>query len=143
MCRRHYGNVVLSDVDAQFQAVLVDIGEVVFGLFGVFMCHVQEHVVLASQLHLAVDGAGHHIARSERQTRVILLHKLLSGKVAQHGAIAAHGLGDEESGTVAGMIQRGGVELDKFHILHGAFGTIHHSDAVAGSNERVGGGLID
>ena len=62
--------------------MLVDIGEVVLGLLGILVGHVQEDVVLASLLHLVVDGAGHHIAWGKRQARVILLHEFLASQVA-------------------------------------------------------------
>ena len=139
---RNHRYVVLGDIDAQFQTMLVDVGEVVFGLFGIFVGHIKVHMVFASLFHFAVDGACHHIAWSKRQARVILLHEFLASQVAQHGAIAAHSLGDEEGGAVAGVIQGGGVELDEFHVLHRSFGTINHSNAVACGNERIGGGLV-
>ena len=82
MRRGHHRDVVASDVDAYFQAVLVDVGEVMLGLFGVFMCDIEVNVVLAPLLHLAVDGACHHVARSQRQARVVFLHKLLAGQIA-------------------------------------------------------------
>ena len=31
------------------------------------------------------------------------------------------------------------VELDKLHVLHGAFGAVDHGDAVARGHQRVGG----
>ena len=142
MGRRHHGYVVLGDVDAYAQAVLVDVGEVVLGLLGVFVGHVEIHVVVAALLHLAVDGAGHHIARCKRQARIILLHKFLAAQVAQHGAVSAHGLGDEECGTVAGMIEGCGVKLHELHVFHRALGAIDHGYAVASGDERIGGGAV-
>ena len=62
---RYHGDILLGDVDAQIQAVLVDVGEMVLGLLGILVGHVQEDVVLASLFHLTIDGAGHHIARSQ------------------------------------------------------------------------------
>ena len=43
---------------------------------------------------------------------------------------------------LAGMIKGSGVELYKLHILNRSLCTIHHSLAVAGSNNRVGSGLV-
>ena len=143
MSCRYHGDILLGDVDAQIQAVLVDVGEVVLGLLGILVGHVQEDVVLASLFHLTIDGAGYHIARCQRQARVILLHELLAAQIAQHAAVTTHGLGDEEGRTVAGMIQRGGVELHKFHVLHRTLGTIHHGDAVTSCHQRVGRGVIN
>ena len=101
--------------------------------------HVQVDVVLAALLHLVVDGAGHDVTRGERQARVILLHEFLAVQRAEHGAIAAHGLGDEERGTVARMIEGRGMELDELHVLHRSLGTVDHGDAVARGHQRVGG----
>ena len=62
---RHHGDIFLGDVDAQVQAVLIDVGEVMLGLLGILVRHVKIDMVLASLLHLAVDGAGHHVTRCE------------------------------------------------------------------------------
>ncbi len=40
------------------------------------------------------------------------------------------------------MEQRRGMELDEFHVGHGALGAVHHGNAVARCHERVGGGLV-
>ena len=100
-------------------------------------------MVLASLLHLVVDSACHHITGCQREARVILLHELLATQVAQHATVAAHRLGDEEGGTVAGVVQCGGMELHELHVLDRALGTIYHSDAVASRHQRVGRGAID
>ena len=63
--------------------------------------------------------------------------------VAQDGAGAAHGLGDEERGRLLGVVEGGRVELDELHAAHDPFGAIDHRHAVAGGHHRVGGVLID
>ena len=63
MCSRNYGNVLLGDVDAQVQTMLVDIGEVVLGLLGILVGHIEEDMVLTTLLHLVIDGACHHVTR--------------------------------------------------------------------------------
>ena len=68
----------------------------VFGLLGVFVGHIEIHVVIAVELHLGVDGTGHDVTRSERQARVVFVHELLPLHVAEHGSVAAHRLGDEK-----------------------------------------------
>ncbi len=67
------------------------------------------------------------------------MHEFRAVYVLQYGTVAAHGLGDEEAGTVAGMVQGRGMELYEFHVLDGSLGTVHHRDAVAGGHQRVGG----
>lgn len=139
---RGHGDVVLGNVDPQREAFAVDIGEVAAGLLGVLVCDVEKYVVVAVELHLRVDGAGHHVAGRQFQALVVFLHEALAAEVAEYATVAAHGLGDEEAGTVAGMEERGGVELDELHILHRALGAVDHGDAVAGGHERIGSGLI-
>ena len=41
------------------------------------------------------------------------------------------------------MVERGGVELHKLHVLYGTLGAVDHSLAVASGNHGVGGGLVD
>ena len=101
---------------------------------GILMRHVEIDMIFATLLHLAVDGAGHNVSRSQREARVVFLHELLAVEVAQHGAVAAHSFGDQETGAIAGMEQRRGVELDELHVLHGTLGAIDHGDAVARSH---------
>ena len=65
-------------------------------LLGIFVSDVEIYVVVAVEFHFRVDGAGHYVARSERQARVIFMHELLAFEVAEHTSVAAHGLGDEK-----------------------------------------------
>ena len=55
----------------------------------------------------------------------------------------AHGLGNEEVGFLAGVVERGGVELDELHVLGDGLGAVAHGDAVARGDDRVGGRGID
>ena len=140
---RRHGYVVLGDVDAEFETVLIDVGEVAARLFGILVCDVEVHMVVAVELHFGVDGAGHDVARGERQPRIVLVHEFLAAQVAQHSAVAAHGLRDQERRSVAGMEQGGGVELDEFHVLDGTLCAVDHGDTVAGGHQGVGGCLVD
>ncbi len=80
--RRGHGDIVAGDVDAEAQALGIDIGEVAAGLVGVFVGDVEIDMVGAGLLHLAVDGAGHDVARGEAQARIVFVHELLAGKIA-------------------------------------------------------------
>ena len=143
MGTRHHGNVLLGDVDADGEALLVDVGEVLLGLLGVFVRDVKAHVVEAVNFHFLVDGACHDVARGERQALVILLHELLAVRQSQYAAVAAHGLGYEVGGVLfAWVVERGGVELYELHALYGSLGAVSHGYAVAGGNLGVGGGGI-
>ena len=65
VCRRGYRNVVFCNVDAYAEAFLIDIREVFLGFFGVFVGDIQIHMLVATLLHLVVDGACHDVARGE------------------------------------------------------------------------------
>ena len=139
-----HGDILLGDVDADAEALGIDIGEVVLGLLGILVCDIEADVVQSVNLHLMVDGAGHNVAGSQGEARVILLHKLLAVRQAQDAAIATHGLGDEVGGMcLLRIVEHGGVELYELHVLHLTLGTIDHGDAVAGGDIGVRGGSID
>ena len=143
MVARHDGDALLRDVDAVREALGVDVREVVLRLLGVLVRHVEQDVVLAAHLHLVVDGAGHDVARRQRQAWVVLLHELLAVQRAQYAAVAAHGLGDEEVRMVARVVERRGVELHELHVGHRALGAVHHRYAVARGHGRIGRRLVD
>ena len=134
-----HGDVLPRDVDADAQAFLVDIGEMSLCFLGVFVRHIEADVVDAVDFHLLVDGACHDVARGERESLVVFLHELLAVRQAEDAAVAAHGFRDE-IGRVrfAGVEEGGGVELDKFHVLHRSLGAVGHGDAVAGGDVGVG-----
>ena len=108
------------------------------GFFRIFVRDVQIYMVVATLLHFAVDGTCHDVTRGKRKTRIIFLHKLFTTHIAQYGTISAHRFRNQETGTVARMIKRCGVELDELHILYETFGTVDHGNTVSGSNQRIG-----
>ena len=139
-----HGDVLPCDVDADAEALGIDVGEVVLGLLGVLVRDVEADVVQSVNLHLAVDGAGHDVARGQREPFVVLLHELLAVRQAQDAAVAAHSLGDEVGRMrLLRVEEHGGMELHELHVLHLSLGAIDHSYAVAGSNVGVGGRGID
>ena len=85
-----------------------------------------------------VDGAGNDVPRCKLRALVEALHEALAVGQAQHGALAAQCLGDQE-GLGFGMIQAGGVELVEFHVADPAAGSPAHGDAVAAGAIRVAG----
>ncbi len=100
-CNRNH---VAGYVDAKREAFLVDVGEMTARLLRVLVGDIEVDVVGTSELHLGVDGTGHDVAGCKRETRVIFLHEFLAVDVLEYGTVATHGLGDEERGTVAGMV---------------------------------------
>ena len=110
---------------------------------GIFVRDVEVDEVRSPLGHFAVDGAGHHVAGRQRFHRVVFVHELLAAGQAQDGSEAAHGLGDEEVGLLAGVVERGGVELDELHVFGDRLGAVAHGDAVARGDDRIGGRGVD
>ncbi len=140
---RRDGYPVLGDVDADRETLLVDVGEVSADRFGLLVGDVEIYEVFAPPGHLAVDGAGHHVARSQRLHGVVLVHELLARLEAQDGSEAAHGLRDEEVGLLAGVVEGGGVELDELHVLGDRLRTVAHGYPVARRHDGVRGRGVD
>ena len=61
--RGHHRDGLLRDVDAELQALGVDVGEVLADEGLALVRDVEVDAVQAALLHLEVDGAGHHVAR--------------------------------------------------------------------------------
>ena len=132
------GDVVLGDVNAHRQTLLVDVREVVARLVGRLVRHVQADVVQTVNLHLLVDGPRHDVARSQREPLVVLLHERLAVRQFQHAAIAAHRLGDQiRRVRLLRVVQHRRVELHEFHVLHRRLRAVGHRDAVARGNDGV------
>ena len=128
---RSYRDIIFSDVDAQTQAFLVDIGEMFLCFFRIFVGDVQINMIVSAILHLVVNGTCHDVARGKRETRVVFLHEFLAVHSTEYATVAAHCFRNQERRTVTRMIKGGGVELHKFHIFHRTFGAVNHSDAVS------------
>ena len=109
---------------------------------GVEVRRIQIHVVGAVAAHLGDHGAHHHVARGEFGALVVLQHEALPGRVAQVGALAAQGLGDELHGLLAVEGQARGMELHELQIADGRAGAIRHGDTIAGGDQRVGGAAV-
>ena len=137
-------DILLRDINAYAQALGVDIGEVVFRLFGVFVGNIEADMVKTVNLHLVVNGTCHNIARRKREACIVFLHKLLAIRQAENTSVATHRLSNEVSRVRLGWVIQGSwVELHKLHVFDEPFGTIDHRDAVARRHIRVGGSGID
>ena len=93
---RHYRNPVLADVDAEGQAVGVDIREMMLEEFGRLVGDVEEDAVHAVAFHLEVDGPGDDVAGGQFGARVVVGHEAGAIGQTQDGAFATHRFGDEE-----------------------------------------------
>ena len=59
-------------------------------------------------------------ARELEPLGVVALHEPLAGRVSEHAALTAHGLGDERARGLLGMHHAGWVELHELHVLEPA-----------------------
>ena len=109
------GDEVLRHVDAELQALVIDVGEALLQERAPLLADVEAAVGVARALHLAVDRARHDVARRERAARVVLLHERMPLPVHEHRPFAAHGLADEEALGLR-VVEAGGVELDELHV---------------------------
>ena len=139
-----YGDVVFGDVDAYGEALGVYVGEVVLGLFWVFVGDIEADVVEGMHFHLVVDGACYDVAWRKAESLVVFLHELLAVGQAEDAAVAAHGLCYEVGWVgLRRIVQHGGVELHELHVFDFALGTVDHGYAVACGNVWIGGGGVD
>ena len=82
------------------------------------------------------DGTGHDIAGRELGPLVHFGQEAPAVLIAQHSALAAHRLGDQEG---SGSGQCGGMELVELQVLERGTGPPGGGDAVPGRDPRIGG----
>ena len=140
--RRHDRNRFAGDVDAEFQAALVDRREVLLDERRRLVADIQVQAVGAEALHLVVDGARDDVARGEVGARVETLHEGLAVRQQQLRALATQCLRDQEGFRLA-VVQAGRMKLHELHVRHPAAGAPRHRDAVAGGDIRVAGVQVD
>ena len=63
-------DVFLGDVDADAEALRIDVREVVLGLLRVLVGDVETNMVETMNLHLLVDGTSHDVARGKAQAPI-------------------------------------------------------------------------
>ena len=92
--------------------------------------------------HNGVDGAGGDVSRSKGSARVIVFHEGSAVSVEKLGTLTADSFGDKK-GFGIGMVEAGGVKLNKFHVANSESGTPCHGDPISGGDVGVGGVGID
>ena len=138
MGRRTNRDIIGGDVYTHRQALLIDIGEVLLCLSGIFMSHIQTDVIQSVYLHFLIYGTCYDITWGQRQSLVVLLHKLFAIWQFQDTAIATHSLCDEVGWmSLFWVMEYCWVELYKLHVGHCSFGAINHRNAIASSDDRV------
>ena len=103
MVRGHHGDGLLTDVDADLEALVEDRGEA-RGQILLDAAHIQVQAGHAPAQHLFHHGLGHHVTGGQVAAFVVAEHEGIASVVQQAGAFAAHGLGDEERRAIAGVI---------------------------------------
>ena len=106
------------------------------------MAQIQEDAGVAAGLHLLVDAAGHHVPRRQVGQRMVARHEPFAARLIRHGALAPHGLADQEA-LGLGMVEAGGMELDEFQVAQLGAGPEGHGQAVAGGDVRIAGVAVD
>ena len=71
MRARSHRYIILGDVDTDTQALGVNVREMMFGLLGILMRHIQTDVVDGMNLHLVIYRTRYDITRRKAQTRVV------------------------------------------------------------------------
>ena len=137
-------DVLFCNIDTDTEALGVDIGEVMLGLFGIFVGHIEADMVDRMDLHLVIDRPSDDVTRRKTETRIVFLHKLLAVGQTQDTSVPTHGFGDEVGWMGLGGVEEARrMELHKLHVLDQSLGAIDHGDAVSGCDLGVGGGGID
>ncbi len=112
---RDHRQRLFRHVDAERQARLVDVREMLADERLPLVPDVEVDAVLAGPLELGVDRPGDDVPGGELLHRVDLLHEPLPRAVHQHRPLSAHRFRDEE-GLGVGVEKAGGVELDELHV---------------------------
>ena len=93
--------------------------------------------------HLGVDRARDDVAGRElHPLGVVALHEALAVRVAEHAALAAHGLGHQQARDARRPDHPGRVELDELHVDELRARLVGERVAVAGALPRVRGDLV-
>ena len=144
MSGRTNWDVILGNIDADAETLGIDVREVTLGLLRILMGNIQADMIQSVNLHLLIDGTGHDVARSQTQALIIFLHEALAVRQTQDAAVSTHCLGDEECRVgFSWMIEGCRVKLYELHISHRTLGTVNHRLAITGSDDWVGGSLIN
>jgi len=144
--RGEHGHGLGIRLDAKVRArELGDVGQLGVNVRGFKVSEVEQHVILvrpaaAALAHLVGHRPRHHVARGEvLDGGRVALHKALTRAVAQDRALAACGLGQQDSQSG----EAGRVELEELHVLKRQAGSQRDAHAVARERVRVRGGLKD
>ena len=103
---------------------------------------VEVDVAVPGLDHLLQDAARDDVTRREVGPLVVVGHEPVAGLVDQHGALAAHRLGDQRARR-ARDVERRRVELHERHVLHHRARPVRHRQPVARRGAGVGRLAVD
>jgi len=92
MCSRNHRYGVLSDINAQFEAARIDVGEVIANEILALMGDIEENAIEATLFHLEVDGTSNDIARRQFCAIIMLRHEAGAIGQAKQTAFTPHRL---------------------------------------------------
>ena len=128
--RRDHRDRLLRHVDAEREARLVDVREVLPDERRSPGPDVEIDAILPGPLHLRVDRPRDDVPRREFLHRVGPLHEPAPAAVQEDRPLAADRLGDEER-LGERVVETGGVELDEFHVGDRRPGAVRQRDSVS------------
>ena len=73
--RRHHGNRLARDIDAQCQAAFINGREMLAHEGGWLVRNIQIHAIQAAFFHFKVDGARHDVTRRQLGAHIVLGHE--------------------------------------------------------------------
>ena len=89
------------------------------------------------------DRSGHDVPRRQLAAGVGVEREAAPVPVHQHGARAAHRLGDERRGVDPGQLERGGMELEELEVAKLGADPVRQRPAVGGGHLRIGGDRVE
>ena len=101
MSARSHGNQVVREIEPELRAHLADMGEPLVDDPRGQMRQIEVDARVPRLCHLGSNGAAHHVARRELQGGIVIPHEAVARHVAQVGAFATSGFGDQVASVPA------------------------------------------
>ncbi len=94
--RWHDRYPILRYINADRQALLIDVRKPLPNLLGVEMSHIQENAFVIALFQLRIDCPGDDISRREASHLMVILHEGAPVPKPEDAAVAPHGFRDQE-----------------------------------------------
>ncbi len=133
---RHDRYRLLRDVEADLEALAVDLGKPVPDPRRRFVADVEVRAVRPGLVHHLVNAARDDVTRSQGAIRVIVHHELAARRVHQAPAFTAKRLRDQEA--LVTVVERRRVKLDELHVDAAGARAVRHRHPVSAGAGRIG-----